>query len=453
MPARARVQAAACRARKLREAADLADAASKGTAWTKFARRLDAKACKAKWREQRVKDSGVASGRKGQLRHRACPSTLNRPPWPPTHPTRTTRNTQQPPSTTTHTSHPHTPVRVVCAACGGSYAKGAYSSKQLRQNRARHRQRCRVCVKANCVVDPKHQDTVRAVEAGTALAPPAAVLQSPPSALLSAFVAALRHWEPGLVEIVEAVLHAQAPDRLTHLRPTTLTLDHLRAGGTGTGFGVAEDGRLMTCTRDCGSRHSGSVVLAPALRDGTCVGITLRRREYQQGHCVWKTNGAGYHAGLTIGVIGATARGATHGWCDAGDAYLAGQRISHHQGWSCSGWQDGDTAALMLDTAAGTLTLKHRRLGRAFVIDLGGGVPNWFLSVQHIDDADSIKVQLISTAEFHAFGLEEAKAIRKRTPRTPPAAPTPWHGNLGGYGCGHDGRDYDNIPAGYYYQT
>jgi len=53
------------RAQKLRTAADQA-AASEGTAGTEFARRLDAKASKAKWREQRVKDSG----RKGQRKQR-----------------------------------------------------------------------------------------------------------------------------------------------------------------------------------------------------------------------------------------------------------------------------------------------------------------------------------------------------------------------------------------------
>ena len=51
------------RAQKLRKAADLA-AASEGTAGTDFARRLDAKASKAKWRERRVKDSGGKGRRK-----------------------------------------------------------------------------------------------------------------------------------------------------------------------------------------------------------------------------------------------------------------------------------------------------------------------------------------------------------------------------------------------------
>jgi len=195
---------------------------------------------------------------------------------------------------------------VVCAACGGSYAKGAYSSKQLRQNRARHRQRCRACVQAGGVVDAKHQDTVRAVAAGTARAPPPAALLSPPSALLSALLSALRDWEPGLVEIIEAVLDAQTPVMLTHLRAVTLTLTHLRAGAgfDVAGFDVAEDGRLVTDVRrkrhtdpsvrwsagigHCSSAHwlgTDSTIVAPALRNGACVGITLRRGETCRRRC------------------------------------------------------------------------------------------------------------------------------------------------------------------------
>ena len=40
-------------------------------------------------------------------------------------------------------------------------------------------------------------------------------------------------------------------------------------------------------------------------------------------------------------------------------------------GWAqyeSDAWWKGDVAALQLDVAAGTLTMKHRRHGRAFVI-------------------------------------------------------------------------------------
>ena len=83
--------------------------------------------------------------------------------------------------------------------------------------------------------------------------------------------------------------------------------------------------------------------------------------------------------------------------------YLAGQRNSYHGGWPGYGWRTGDTAALALDTATNTLTLKHRRLARAFTISLAGGVAEWFLNVSLDHTGESVEVQRMSTAEYDAF--------------------------------------------------
>ena len=180
-------------------------------------------------------------------------------------------------------------------------------------------------------------------------------LFSPPSAAaLHAFVAVLRNWEPGLVAITAAVRKAQAVFSFTQLRDGGVRL------------AVSED------TRDVAHAFAGDndwAIGTPALHNGGCVRVTVH-----QGRC------------LAISVIGTADPGdvengfsvyhdTAHGWHGedvGGGVYLAGQLNYDNDGWPSDGWKTGDTAALMLDTATNILTLKHRRLARAFTIRLFG---------------------------------------------------------------------------------
>ena len=206
----------------------------------------------------------------------------------------------------------------------------------------------------------------------------------PSSAALHAFIAVLRDWEPGLVAIIAAVFKAQTAHRFTHL------------WDGGAGIAVSEDGRRVTNTR--GGKHDWAI-WTPALRNGGCVRVTMHEGGF-----------------TTIGIIGTTDPGVVehghsfshataHGWGGYGGVYLAGQLNWGHGGWPDDSWKTGDTAALTLDTATNTLTLKHRRLARAFTISLPGGVPEWFLNVSLYDQGVSVEAQPMTTAEYDAFLL------------------------------------------------
>ena len=211
---------------------------------------------------------------------------------------------------------------------------------------------------------------------------------TPPAALLHALIAALHDWEPGLVKIIAAVLEAQTVVRFTHLKDG------------GRFINVSEDGLRVTHTRGPrGANGDDWAIATPALGDGGCVGVTVHKARY--GH-------------LVIGVIGTTAPGdvrygnsfnhaTAHGWMGNGWVYLAGQDSPGHGGVTQEWWRTGDEAALMLDTNAGTLTLKHRRLGRAFTLSLTGGAADCFVNVLLRNEGQSVEVQRMQPADFDAF--------------------------------------------------
>ena len=169
------------------------------------------------------------------------------------------------------------------------------------------------------------------------------------------FLRWLDEYEPGILACqVDPIVEAL----------TRFAFTHLKDGGVG--IDVSEGGRRVTHTRDGGGDWA---IGTPALRVGRCVRITV---------CEAMCDG-----GITIGVIGTTdpsdgmaGNGFYHdtadGWDGRGDVCLAGQSNLFHGGWPSGGWKTGDTAALALDTATNTLTLKHRRLAQAFTISLSG---------------------------------------------------------------------------------
>ena len=243
-----------------------------------------------------------------------------------------------------------------CSICKREQVAAKFTNKQ-RKKAAGHR-KCKACIRSN-----SHR--AMADVDGTAVRTTRA---QPSTALLHAFVTALRDWEPGLVAIIEAVLAAQTGIRFTRLRDG------------GRYINVSEGGRRVTHT--CGGivcvgqwplypKNDWSIA-TPALSDGGCVGVTVHRVESRGVNRV------------IIGVIGTTnpdyhsfRHTTAHGWGGTsrghanGAVYVAGQE-KYARGWPSIGWQTGDEAALMLDKAAGMLTLKHRRLDRAFTISLAG---------------------------------------------------------------------------------
>ena len=183
--------------------------------------------------------------------------------------------------------------------------------------------------------------------------------------------------------IIAAVLKAQTAVRFTHLSDGG---EYLR---------VSEGGRRVTPT---GGGMDNWAIGTPALCAGGCVRVTVPgQSDYALGSKV------------SIGVIGTTDpigysfRHATAtGWQGRdGYAYYAGKKLYSYDGWPPSGWRDGDTAALMIDTAADTLTLilKHRRERRAFTIELRDDVAEWFVIVS----GGSVEVQPMTPAEYDAF--------------------------------------------------
>ena len=212
---------------------------------------------------------------------------------------------------------------------------------------------------------------------------------TPPSAvLLHLFVEMIDRYEPGLVKVIKAILEAQR-------------FKFTQVGAGGVGIAVSEDGRRVANSRG----NINWAVGTPALRNSGCVRVTVHQSGY-----------GGFT--ITIGVIGTADPGdarhgnnsfnhaTAHGWQGGygGHMYLAGQCTTEgHGGWPSGGWQTGDTAALTLDAATNTLTLKHKRLARAFTISLAGGVAEWFVNVGLGRASDSVEVQPMSTAAYDAF--------------------------------------------------
>ena len=218
---------------------------------------------------------------------------------------------------------------------------------------------------------------------------------APAAVALWFLVRLLDDWEPGLVAIVEAILEARTP--------RSSYFDRLKDGGRG--LCVSNGGQRLTHTRhgvDWG-------VMWPRLRSGAaCWHVAV-------------------HAGgdvTTIGVTGAAEptaprlggdhgfrRQATaYGWVGFGGVYLAGQSCYDHGGWpGHGGWRAGDTAALRVDCAAKTVTLKHRRHGQSFELDVAGagaasGVAvEWYVSVCLGHTGDSVEVRPMGHAEYDVF--------------------------------------------------
>ena len=252
--------------------------------------------------------------------------------------------------------------------------------------------------RAHCERAPAHAcanllHTLQHAEPDTGATPAAelAACRAPPPApsavLLSAFIAVLREWEPGLVAIIAAVLEAQLTFSFsfTHLKDVCM------------GPGVTKSGRRLTCTR---YGYYDWAIATPPLRRSSGVRVTVHR-------------GGG---GVAVGVIGTTEPGVVkhgncfhhataHAWYGHGHVHLAGQRSRRPGdtgGWPSGGWKTGDVAALMLDPGARTLTLKHRRLGKVFVIVLPD-TSDWFVNVCVFCQGESVEVQPMGKADFDAF--------------------------------------------------
>ena len=221
---------------------------------------------------------------------------------------------------------------------------------------------------------------------------------------LHLFVQALDWLEPGLVAIVKAILEAQKASTFTHLLGYK----------AGSGLAVTTEGRRLTLEM----AGVSWAIMTPGARGAVRYWrITVRSGNPEpMSHTV-------------VGVIGTTDPGeiALHhgssfghatgnGWCGSGEVYLAGQWMgnTNHGGWPNVGWLDGDEAGMRVDTAAKTLTLKHRRHSSTFTIAIGslevGGTARdseWFVNVSldadHSSDRDSVEVQPLTAAEFDAF--------------------------------------------------
>ena len=219
-------------------------------------------------------------------------------------------------------------------------------------------------------------------------------MPSPSPPLLRLVIEALGYHEPGLVEIVKRILEAQSL-KFTHL------------AHNGVGVEVSADGRRVTNTSYdhvvCMPKPMHAV-MTPGVCRCWCIKV---HRASQSGVAL---------GAVAIGVVGTTDQGddwhgvctdATfHGWCGMGRAWVAGQPLIGHGGWPYSGWVAGDEAALRLDAAAGKLTLKHARLGRAFALaglQLPNSVRQWFVHVNLFDRGDSVEVQPMTMDQFGAF--------------------------------------------------
>ena len=266
----------------------------------------------------------------------------------------------------------------------------------------------------------------------------------------------LDHWEPGLVAIVKAILEVQMPSStFTHLKDGNGHLDVTTEGRRVTNTHIKRPGPGSKGQFLLGLSHrnlNGWAIMTPGVRCGVrCWHITVH--EDGNNH----TNGVG------IGVIGTTDpsdveradgewadRGGdgsnsfwhatAHGWHSHAEHMSAGRHgltsveytseptmgtCTVYRAGQCThpklrddwqlegGWLAGDEAVMRIDCGAGTLTLKHRRHGRAFAIhglNLGGRGPaqEWHVNVclgggAHGGRAESVEVQPLSTNQFDAF--------------------------------------------------
>ena len=195
---------------------------------------------------------------------------------------------------------------------------------------------------------------------------------------------------------------------------TTLTLKHRRLsrafaidlpGGVAEWFVNVYGTSSVEVQRMSVAEYDAFLPCPRTLRNGGCFGVTF--------HAASTNHMEEWHKYCygAIGVIGTpdsmskchSANHATaYGWHGDGNVWLAGNRNHGHGGWPSGGWKRGETVALMLDTAGTSLTLKHRRLGRTFVISLPSGVAEWFVNVVP-SDLGSFEVQPMSTADYASF--------------------------------------------------
>ena len=233
----------------------------------------------------------------------------------------------------------------------------------------------------------------------------AAATAGQPTVVLWFFVRLLEFWEPGLVRTVKAILKAQ-----------TSTFTHLQDDGKN--LAVTSGGTRVTNTGPVvGSGWVWAIVSPGAKGHVRCWRVTVP--------AVW------HNSGVIIGVIGTTHPGDIEnsnsfqhatgfGWGDGGwyggcngPVYLAGENKGGLRdgfgGWPNFGWQRGDEAALRVDCAASTVTLKHRRLDRSFTLQgLDTAVEEWFVNVCLRNAGESVEVQPLTVAEFDAFHHLEA---------------------------------------------
>ena len=205
---------------------------------------------------------------------------------------------------------------------------------------------------------------------------------APSAAELWFLVRLLDYVEPGLMAIARDILEAQTrPGAFTRRRNGG---EHLRLDATARGMRV-------THTRT----GCDWAIMTPGVRGGVrCWHVTV-------------------HTGrdIIVGIIGTADPGGAdvsfdhataHGWGGWGSVYRAGQ----HQrgGWPGRGWRDSDEAAVRVDCAAGTLTLRHRRLGKTFTIPgLQRGVEEWFINASLANRGESVEVRPLATEDFDAF--------------------------------------------------
>jgi len=213
-----------------------------------------------------------------------------------------------------------------------------------------------------------------------------------PAVVLWFLVRVLRDYEPGLVAIVKAILGAEIPSTFTHLQDG------------GTDLEVTAEGRRVTLTRTGYGNDVWAIASPGALDQVRCWRVMV--------HKVVK-------CGVIIGIIGTTDPGdvrrrlrldehATgYGWTGCGDVFLAGENhgAGRKLGWPrFDGWKGGDEAALRVDRAASTVTLKHHRLGQSFTLHgLDAAVEEWFVNVRLHTTGESVEVQPLTAAAFDAF--------------------------------------------------
>ena len=198
------------------------------------------------------------------------------------------------------------------------------------------------------------------------------------------FIAMLRYYEEGLVDIIIAIMSAQNLDR---------TFTALSSNGY---LAVSSDGRRITNTKDGGYNWAYGI-MTPGRRWLLC----------------WRLIVHECRADLFCGVIATIDPGrdrscehaTSYTWrSDSfGRAFIAGKRSQfNHGGWK--GFKNGDEAALLLDVAARTLTMKHRRTAREYSLtDLVTDTGEWFIHVCMGHAGDSVEVMPLTLGKYAAF--------------------------------------------------